>query len=305
MAESWLPGGSVAELFLEFESRLPRHELEMLCEASFARAHSTCSRARARDFQSELLGERGVWVDEAAAQALRHLSDGTPIQYLAGEAAFYGRYFKVGPGVLIPRPETEVLVEVALAVLRPMAASRPEDLVGAELGLGSGVISITLLLELGSRLRMVASELTESARSVAHQNAQAFGVEGMLQVVEPRGGLDASKPFAAARPEQGYDFWISNPPYLDRAAPTETEAGVSRHEPAEALFAPKGDSLYFYREIAHSAGTLVRPGGHVFVEIPHERAEGVEKLFRSVEDFGQVTVHPDLTGRPRVLVARC
>ncbi len=292
---------SVSGLLAGLRGRMPEHEIEMLLEASFARSFPTLPRLTRTELLLKHGADQGDWVDQAARWAGQHLESGTPIQYLAGEAAFFGRIFEVGPGVLIPRPETEILVEEALEGIRP--GDRPW--VGAELGLGSGIISITLLLELGDRLRMVGTELTPQARLWVERNAARFGVASSLQVVEPRGGLDASRPFASSMPEGGYDFWISNPPYLDRSRSTEVQALVRAHEPAEALFAPKGDPLYFYAEMAHSASSLVRDGGWIWVEIPHERATEIEAIFRKPElGFAEVRIRADLTGRPRVLSAR-
>ena len=292
---------SVSGLLSELGKRMPEHEVEMLLEASFSKSFPSLPRITRTDLRLIHGSDRGQWVDQAARWAHEHLESGTPIQYLAGEAAFFGRFFEVGPGVLIPRPETEILVQVALEGIR--TGDRPW--VGAELGLGSGAISISLLLEVGDRLKMVGSELTPQARHWGMRNADRFRVSSSLQVVEPRGGLDASRPFALALPEGGYDFWISNPPYLDRTRSAEVQDAVRMHEPAEAHFAPKGDPLYFYAEMAHSASSLVRDGGWVWVEVPHERAAQVEAIFRTPElEFSEVKIHADLPGRPRVLAAR-
>jgi release factor glutamine methyltransferase len=103
----------------------------------------------------------------------------------------------------------------------------------------------------------------------------------------------------------GSDFWISNPPYLLPGDAGETEPEVAAFEPAEALFAPAGDPLYFYRRMAQGARLLVKPMGWIWVEIPHERADALKAVFDEPGlGFQKVKLIHDLTGRPRVLAAQ-
>ena len=179
--------------------------------------------------------------------------------------------------------------------------SQARLLKGAEIGLGSGAISITLLAELGLGLSMVGSELEAPALGLALRNAERHGVVGRLEGVSVEDAKKVLEPLVARGP---FDFLVSNPPYLARDS-AEVEAEVLRFEPASALFAPEGDLLYFYREIARGAVNLLKPGGVVWLEVPHERAHAIEALFLEPgSGFGQVRLLKDLAGRDRVLEAR-
>lgn len=250
----------------------------------------------------------GDWLALAGAWAHERMDRGTPVQHLTGEACFYGRFFACGPAVLIPRPETEVLVESAL---REIGSSSATAITGAEIGIGSGIISITLLLEHRGLLAMVASEISSDATQVALQNASRFGVTaGQLSIQKSDG--EVWEPLLSGRPPGGFDFLVSNPPYLmsgGDASVGEVESGVAEYEPHQALFAPAGDPTFFYRRIAEGAPRLLRPGGWVWLEIPHERADEIASIFERYDPglglrFVKVRVIKDLTGRPRVLAAQ-
>ncbi len=225
-------------------------------------------------------------------------ASGRLLQHLTGSQAFLGHEYRVTPSVLVPRPETEALVAVALATLR----GRPSPpCVGLEVGLGSGVISIELLAQ-HSGLQMVASELSRAAIEVAGENAKAIlGEKGAsrLRVIRPQGALDVLDPFPEAI-DAPADFLVSNPPYL--STEDEIDPEVRLHEPGEALFPAGGAGpMHFYRRIAEGGEALLRPGGYVFLEVPHQRAQSIRGEFE--RSGWRVVIHPDLNGRERVLVA--
>ena len=300
MAEPWSAAKTSIELLGAYRDKLPEHEIEMLLEAAYAAEHP----GRPRPSRAELHGLMGGlvpgdWLARAEAWIARRLHEGIPVQHLTGEAHFHGRIFEVGPEVLLPRPETEVLVDAAVRQLRQKSGMA--SVVGAEVGLGSGVVSITLLLELGSRLSMVATELEAPALELARRNSARYGVARRLEPVLAAHARQVLEPLAARGP---FDFLVSNPPYLGRDG-AEVEAEVMRFEPAAALFAPEEDLLYFYREIARGAVNLLKPGGVVWLEVPHERAHAIEALFMEPgSGFGQVSLLKDLAGSDRVLEAR-
>ncbi len=218
-----------------------------------------------------------------------------PLQHLTGVQQFFSNEYKVSPATLIPRPETEFLVSVALARLK--ALPLPPAL-GLEVGLGSGVISIELLHAIPG-LRMRASELVADARRLAETNARMILGEresSRLEALEVADPLHVLEPFGAERA----DFLISNPPYV--AAHDAIAPDVLAHEPVTALFGPVDDPLHFYRAIAGSAATLLKPGGQVFLEVPHERADAILALFP--ESTWERSLFPDLTGRNRVLAGK-
>lgn len=225
-------------------------------------------------------------------------ASGRILQHLTGTQVFLDHEYRVGPEVLVPRPETEGLVLHAIEALR--AEPGLADL-GLEVGLGSGIISIELLSTFG-QLRMRASELSGDARRVAEENA--FSIIGprasdRLEIVTPHDPLAVIEPFLGAEAAAA-GFLISNPPYL--VPGTEVEQEVRLHEPAAALFAPLSDPLHFYREIATRGREVLRPGGLVFLELAHERAGETLKLFESVAWDARILL--DLNGRPRILSGR-
>jgi len=290
---------SSLELLEKYRNDLPEHEIEMLLESAYVSEFPSQPRPTRADLHG--LGRDlavGRWALQAETWIEQRIRNQTPVQHLTRESHFYGRSFEVGPEALIPRPETEILVH---EVLRELKTGDDRTLRGAEVGLGSGVISLTLLAELGPKLQMVATEVEEGASELAKRNAQRLGVssrlEGVLVADSPRARAQAQvlEPLVGYGP---FDFLVSNPPYLV-AGSDEAQVEVVRSEPHRALFAPPGDPLYFYREIASGAVNLLRPKGMIALEIPHERSQEIEQLFRAE----RVTIRQDLSGRDRVLVA--
>lgn len=230
-------------------------------------------------------------IAEARAQVRRRLA-GEPLQYILGTQSFLGNEYRVGPGVLVPRPETEFVWTESFRVLNTL-----HPCLGFEVGLGSGVLSIEFLRAFPS-LKMHATEFLEEARSIAAANAEAHLGSGWgerLRILTPADALDVCGAFDGRA-----DFLISNPPYLDES--DEISSEVLRHEPRAALIPANGDPLYFYRAFAESAPRLLSPGGALFLEIAHERADEISLLFRAA--FDRVECRSDLTGRPRLLIAQ-
>jgi release factor glutamine methyltransferase len=206
-----------------------------------------------------------------------------PIAYILGEREFYGRSFEVNRDVLIPRPDTETLIDAAKEYLREAPEGRVLDLCS-----GSGAIAITLALE--SKRAAVATDISARAIDVARRNAQRHGVE--LSLLE--GDL-----FAAVPPEPFACITI-NPPYIPAADIAGLDADVRDHEPRLALDGG-ADGLDFYRRIARE----VRPylAGALFVEIGIHQADAVQALFREA-GLQDVRTYKDLNGIERVVGAR-
>ncbi len=224
---------------------------------------------------------------------------GEPLQYLVGYQYFLNHEYDVNPSVLIPRPETEILVyEVTQTLKRQFEQPK----VGIEIGVGSGCISIELL-KLFPTLRMIGTEISEEASAVARANARKILGEGTdalfdLRVIEdPKEVLEPLEQAPWLRAGRA-DFIVSNPPYL--ASKEEVDTDVLNHEPRAALFAPDGDPLYFYRKIVEGAEAFLRPSGFVFFECPHERIDRIGALFGA--DW-KVDGFKDLNDRPRVIRA--
>jgi len=220
--------------------------------------------------------------EEASAFAgfVERRSSGEPLQYIEGTAQFGPVEVKVDPRVLIPRPETEVLWERAVAAL----GSADENTVIVDMGTGSGALALALKHAFPAA-RVYAADIDADALALATDNLSGTGVTVL------RGDLFAALPFGM----RGHvDLLISNPPYV--AESDELPAEVAQHEPAGALFAgPKGDEVL--ERIAEQAFYWVKPGGWVFIEIGERQGERAMELFA---DF-QCVIYQDLAGRPRIL----
>jgi release factor glutamine methyltransferase len=258
-------------------------------------------------------GSRAAVVPAAAVAAARGMAarraGGEPLQYVFGHWPFRGLDLRVGPGVLIPRPETEQVVEVALGEARRLAARRPEaGLVAVDAGTGSGAIALALASELGvGVLRQVwAVDVSPDALAVAAENLSACraAAPGRLPPVTL---LEGSWLQPLPADAQGrVDLVVSNPPYVAAEEWSELEAEV-RAEPRQALVAGPGragtagmaDVEAVLQQACH---WLARPGT-VVIELAPAQAGPAQERARQLE-YDEVRVEPDLAGRPRALVAR-
>jgi release factor glutamine methyltransferase len=231
----------------------------------------------------------------AARELLVRRGRGEPCAYITGKREFYGRDFHVAPGVLIPRSETELLVDVARDGRRSSAsesrAKAPTRI--AEFGTGSGCIAITLALECRDAV-VWASEISPAALEIARGNARRLGAT--LELIEGD-GLDVLK-----RDERA-DVFCANPPYIDPSAARGLDPLVRSFEPEEALFAPAGDPEYWVRRILDERAELVRPGGSLLVELGFDQAPRVRRLLLERDLEG--SIHADLQGVERILEVGC
>ena len=211
----------------------------------------------------------------------RRLS-GEPIQYILGEQEFYGLRFRVTRDVLIPRPETEHLVEKAIALAARYAAPRIVDV-----GTGSGAIAVTLAHGL-PRATVTAIDLSAPALAIAQENARRNEVDVRFL----RGDLLA--PVA----EAGFDIVVSNPPYVASGDRTTLAVEVLEYEPALALFAGD-DGLDVYRRLIPAAFRALTPGGVLGLEIGYGQAAAIEALLADA-GFTEIEFTPDLQGIARV-----
>jgi release factor glutamine methyltransferase len=211
-----------------------------------------------------------------------------PVAYITGRREFYGRTFLVSPAVLIPRPDTETLVEAALACLDRMAAGA----LVADVGTGSGCLAVTLAAERPS-IRVVATDISAAALDVARENARCLRVSDRIQFRE--GPLLAG----AATP---VDLIVSNPPYVREVERETLPADVVAFEPHGALFAG-ADGLDVIRLLADEASRSLSPGGRLAVEIGHDQADAVRALIDATAGLATQAVVTDIESRPRVVVA--
>ncbi|MBI3558097.1 MAG: peptide chain release factor N(5)-glutamine methyltransferase [Deltaproteobacteria bacterium] len=217
---------------------------------------------------------------------------GMPLQYLTNSQGFYGREFYVNTAVLVPRPETEGLVELTLKNLPPREEGR--RLFALEFGTGSGCIGITLATE-RKDMMIFASEASRDALAVATENSKTFRAVNLdfMHVSEtPHHWQYDTIPLL--------DLLISNPPYLVMS--DHVAADVAEHEPPEALYTPDGDPMFYYRFLAELLEEKLGPSGIGAFEIAEDRGAETALVF---ETKGFITeVHKDLTERDRYLLVR-
>jgi release factor glutamine methyltransferase len=224
---------------------------------------------------------------EAIARRLQH----EPIQYIIGQQEFYGLLLNVSPAVLIPRPETEHLVE---AVLQLLPADRPLQI--ADVGTGSGAIAIALAVHL-PLAEITALDLSPEALAVAAANAREHDVASRIRFLQS--DLLASLPGNEASANR-FDAIVSNPPYIPESDRDGLHPEVREHEPAAALFAgPEG--LDLYRRLIPQAYHALKPGGVLALEIGHGQREALASLLRT---WDSVSFVDDLQQIPRIALAR-
>lgn len=233
-------------------------------------------------------------------------ASGIPTQYLTGHQEFWGLDFEVMPGVLIPRPETEHVIEVALERLGVVpGADSPrlnEEFRIADVGTGSGCIAVALAHELPGA-RVVATDISAAALEVAHRNAERHGVASRIDFIECN-LLDAllHESRITNHKSRPFDLIASNPPYIGRGEAAMLPREVREHEPETALFAGEtGQEIY--APLIAQAAALLKPGGILVLELGHNSAEHVSHLL-DVSEWSGVTLTNDLAGITRVASAR-
>lgn len=212
-----------------------------------------------------------------------------PFQYITGRQEFYGLDFRVTPDVLIPRPETEILVEAAINRLLPLSNPR-----FCEVGVGSGCISVSILNAVPAAAG-VGLEISQAAIEVAAANAERLGVGDRLE-------LRLSDVFAALRTDERFDLIAANPPYVPAAEIAGLQAEVGRFEPHSAL-TDGADGLSVIRRIINEAPGHLSCGGWLLVEIGAGQAEDVAAMLQKGL-WDSIEFLPDLQSIPRTLSAR-
>jgi release factor glutamine methyltransferase len=240
-----------------------------------------------------LIGHAEDPVDDDSLNQLREFVErragGEPLQYITGVQDFYGREFRVTPDVLIPRPETELLVEAALEVTKSAEAFI------CDIGTGSGCITVSLLCEIPGA-RAVALDKSPAALEIAKLNAARHSVSD-------RAMFTVSDCFDALAPRKyQFDLIVSNPPYVSEAALAGLQREVRDHEPVVAL-SPGPDGLSVIRRLLRDAPAYLKPNGHMVMEIGFDQGEAVRDLVdESV--WSLLGIRPDLQSIPRIVVLR-
>lgn len=241
-------------------------------------------------------------------QSVARLLDAEPLQYVTGTAFFCGHPFHVAPGVLIPRPETEWIVDTAVGIV---TSSAPRIL---DIGTGSGCIATSISLALADRhCYTEAWDISEDALRIAADNAERLGADvkfrrrDALRLEEDfpteknQGGAEALSDTNAAA--ESWDIIVSNPPYICNREAADMHANVLRHEPHLALFVPDTDPLLFYRAIARYAMRSLRKGGWLLFECNTLYAHDTAQMASDM-GFATSVVEDDCFGKPRFVKAQ-
>ncbi|EDM43277.1 putative protoporphyrinogen oxidase [unidentified eubacterium SCB49] len=226
--------------------------------------------------------------EQHISEAIQRLLLHEPIQYIIGETAFYGLPFKVDRHTLIPRPETEELVEWILVE----AANNEDDKEILDIGTGSGCIAVSLAKEF-DKAQVSAYDISEGALKVAQENALTNKVEVRFKNVDI---------LALDELEQSFDVIVSNPPYVRDLEKKMMQANVLEHEPATALFVSDTDPLIFYRKIAALAFKSLKKNGLLYFEINEYLGEEMKVLMKEM-GFNNCIIKKDIYGKDRMMRA--
>jgi release factor glutamine methyltransferase len=259
----------------------PRLEAELLL--AFARK---CPRIRLyTDFTEPLSDEQRAVMRELVQRRAKR----EPLAYLVGTREFYGRSFEVGPGVLIPRPETETLIDVCLERIPSDTASHV-----VEVGFGSGCISITLARQ-RPQCHVTATDISSTAVSIASRNVDRHAVKDRVVLMQG----DCLEPLLNSG--MRFEGLVSNPPYIREDERDSLQPEVAVHEPAEALFAGT-DGLDVVRRLIQQAPGILKPGAFLAMELDPSQCAEVTALV-SAAGFTAARVHRDLAGLDRIVEA--
>lgn len=264
----------------------PDAEARILLEEATGLSRVEVLRDPDRELDAGVLARLHAWTIERRQRV--------PLQYITGVADFHGRRFRVTPDVLIPRPETEWVTELALALWDDPAR---RDAPALDLCTGSGVIAATLALERPGR-RVTATDISRRALAVAQRNVQELEA---THVRFRHGDLFAALSDPAAAPQR-FGLLVSNPPYVETGVIATLPADVREYEPHLALDGGP-DGLDLIRRIFRDAPAHLLPGAAVVLEIGESQGDSVLELARATSYYDGVRVQPDLAGRPRIVTA--
>jgi release factor glutamine methyltransferase len=271
------------QLFVENDVPSPRLNAELLlmfalnCERSYLYAHP----------------ERALTAEEQSRfdEVIRERARGCPTQYITGHQEFCGLDLLVSPAVLIPRPETEHLVETVLELVKEYRFDGPGKLRMVDVGTGSGCIALSVASEL-PHIEIHACDISEEALEIARVNAARLTLGDKV--------LFRKSDLLSLYANQQFDFVVSNPPYVGENEADKVQRQVREFEPKIAVFSGK-EGMDIYRRLIPQAHNALRPGGWFVTEIGYSEEEKVRNLLAGWADI-QVTA--DLQGIPRVVAAR-
>lgn len=272
------------ELVLKITLSEPADEINqlvfMVMDHVFGLSPAEILTGRKIDWSPEIQNRINAFIDR--------INQHEPIQYILGEAYFYGRKFLVNPAVLIPRSETEELVYQCIHE-NTVPGKNAKIL---DIGTGSGCIALTLKLELPTA-QVIATDISLEALAVAQNNANHLGAQ--VQFLH-HDILNNDLPF------HDLDMIVSNPPYIAQLEKPTLDQNVVNYEPHLALFATPDDPLVFYKAIAEKAQKALRPGGMVLVEINERFGDATAEIFLT-NNYNEVIITKDIHGKDRIISA--
>lgn len=222
---------------------------------------------------------------EKLSAAIKRLLNHEPIQHVTGICSFYGHLFHVSEHVLIPRPETEELVDL---IIKSNNLEHPKIL---DIGVGSGCIAISLALALQSQV--YGTDISEAALKMAKKNAAKLGAAVKYQKHDV---------LTKKLPYENLDIIVSNPPYIPESDKAAMHANVLKYEPELALFVPIDDPLVYYKAIAKGAFQTLKNGGKLYFEIHENFGEEVKMILHRL-GYQQIFIHADMQGKNRMISA--
>jgi release factor glutamine methyltransferase len=223
---------------------------------------------------------------------LQRLEKGEPVQYIIGIADFYGRQFRVAPGVLIPRPETEELCRWITQ------KNRPSVLSVLDIGTGSGCIAVTLALEM-PEAKVTAWDISEEALHIAQNNALVLDAN---VIFEQHDALNISPSTLLPPHSSNFDLIVSNPPYIQPKEHDGMARNVLDYEPHQALFTPEDQPIIFYQRIGEFAWQSLKPEGELYFELNPLTADDVSNYLYRL-GFSEIEIRQDQYGKQRFLKA--
>lgn len=228
-------------------------------------------------------------------KAIQRLKNFEPIQYIIGETEFFGLPFKVDENVLIPRPETEELVDWILEEREERREKRGEEFRVLDIGTGSGCIPISLVSKF-PEANITALDISKGALEVAKQNAKLNKVN--INFIEA--DILNLNTWDLKFENLEFDIIVSNPPYVRELEKELMEPNVVKHEPATALFVKDNDPLLFYRKIAQFGKQYLKPNGLLFFEINEYLGESMLELLKE-EGYSEIEIKKDIFGKNRMI----
>lgn len=235
----------------------------------------------------KLEDERRFW------ERLHRRADREPVAYITGQKEFWSLDFVVVPEVLIPRPETELLIEVALDYLKALTTKTPSNIL--DLGTGSGAIAVSLAKE-RLEANICAIDVSLSALEIARVNGERHVGVGRIKFLQG----DLFEPVRAEK--NGFDLIVSNPPYIRTGELSTLAPDIRNWEPRTALDGGV-DGMDYYRRIVREADHFLAPAGAIVLEISPELSQAVVDLFTGSGCYQRTSVYPDLAGKDRVIAA--